>query len=60
MRKGKKEYLDKIALHNAWFLEHFIVVEEIPKISADPKGGGAMFMGFSMGSAFITVEVHIR
>lgn len=52
IREGKKTFLDKVATHNAWFMEHFIKHENTPKKSADSKTGEFVLMGWSFGNVF--------
>lgn len=49
--KGRKVFLDRLALLLAYFLKHFVQKEKVPKISADGTRGGFSLLAWSMGTA---------
>ncbi|KAJ7447873.1 Alpha/Beta hydrolase protein [Mycena galericulata] len=55
MRAAPKAFQDRVALQLAWFLQHFVKEERIPKATLDNAnrnlGGGIVLMGWSFGNA---------
>ncbi|KAJ7660263.1 Alpha/Beta hydrolase protein [Mycena polygramma] len=51
LKEGQKIFQDHLAIQLAWFLEHFIHHEGVPKVSQDRKSGGFIIMGWSFGIA---------
>ncbi|KAJ7139235.1 Alpha/Beta hydrolase protein [Mycena epipterygia] len=51
MRAGGKDFQDRLALHTAWFFQHFIENENTPKVTGDRKAGGFILVGWSSGNA---------
>ncbi|KAJ7433437.1 hypothetical protein B0H11DRAFT_1758951 [Mycena galericulata] len=55
MRAAPKVFQDRVALQLAWFLQHFVEEERIPKVTLDDVnrnlGGGIVLMGWSFGNA---------
>ncbi|KAJ7139183.1 Alpha/Beta hydrolase protein [Mycena epipterygia] len=47
---GRKSFQDRLAIHTAWFLEHFVGHENTPKVTADRKAGGFILVGWSGGN----------
>ncbi|KAJ7087054.1 hypothetical protein C8R43DRAFT_908925, partial [Mycena crocata] len=51
LNAGRKVFQDRLSLQIAWFFEHFIKHENIPKVGPDRKSGGFILLGWSFGNA---------
>jgi pimeloyl-ACP methyl ester carboxylesterase len=51
LKTGRKIFYDRLAMQIAWFLEHLINVEQVPKPNEERTSGGLVLVGWSFGAA---------